>query len=60
LAIINRCWTADRLSTRGLSHPEHCSITFEPWKRIWKSWAPNKCKDFLWLAIRNRYWTAED
>jgi len=30
------------------------SITFEPWKRLWKSWAPNKCKVFLWLAIRNR------
>ena len=23
------------------------SITFEPWKRLWKSWAPNKCKVFL-------------
>lgn len=30
------------------------SITFEPWKRIWKTWAPGKCKTFLWLAIRNR------
>jgi hypothetical protein len=28
------------------------SITFEPWKRLWKSWAPGKCKTFLWLAIR--------
>jgi len=35
------------------------SITFEPWKRLWKSWAPNKCKVFLWLAIRNRCWTAD-
>lgn len=35
------------------------SITFEPWKRIWKSWAPGKCKLFLWLAIRNRCWTAD-
>lgn len=35
------------------------SITFEPWKRLWKSWAPNKCKLFLWLAIRNRCWTAD-
>jgi hypothetical protein len=30
------------------------SITFEPWKRLWKSWAPPKCKFFLWLAIRNK------
>jgi len=35
------------------------SIGFEPWKRLWKSWAPNKCKTFVWLAIRNRCWTAD-
>jgi hypothetical protein len=35
------------------------SITFEPWKRLWKSCPPPKCKTFLWLAIRNRCWTAD-
>ncbi|GJM87684.1 hypothetical protein PR202_ga03662 [Eleusine coracana subsp. coracana] len=35
------------------------SITFEPWKRLWKTWAPGKCKLFLWLAIRNRRWTSD-
>jgi len=35
------------------------SVTFEPWRRLWKTWAPNKCKVFLWLAIRNRCWTAD-
>ena len=35
------------------------SITFKPWKRLWKSWAPSKCKTFVWLAIRNRCWTAD-
>jgi hypothetical protein len=35
------------------------SISFEPWKRLWKSWAPPKCKFFLWLAIRNKCWTAD-
>jgi len=35
------------------------SVTFEPWRRLWKTWAPNKCKIFLWLAIRNRCWTAD-
>jgi len=35
------------------------SITFEPWKRLWKSWAPGKCMTFVWLAIRNRCWTAD-
>ena len=31
----------------------------EPWKRLWKSWAPSKCKTFDWLAIRNRCWIAD-
>jgi len=35
------------------------STTFEPWRRLWKSWAPAKCKVFLWLAIRNKCWTAD-
>ena len=26
---------------------------------MWKSWAPGKCKTFIWLAIRNRCWTAD-
>jgi hypothetical protein len=34
------------------------SITFEPWERLWKS-CPPKCKTFLWMAIRNRCWTAD-
>jgi hypothetical protein len=35
------------------------SITFEPWKRLWKSWAPPKCKTFLWLAMLKKCWTAD-
>jgi len=35
------------------------ATTFEPWRRIWKTWAPAKCKIFLWLAVRNRCWTAD-
>jgi hypothetical protein len=35
------------------------SIAFEPAHRIWKSWAPPKCKFFLWLASLNRCWTAD-
>lgn len=35
------------------------SVTFEPWKRLWKAWAPSKCKTFVWLAIRNRCWTSD-
>lgn len=35
------------------------ATTFEPWKRLWKSWAPTKCKVCLSLAIQNRCWTAD-
>ena len=35
------------------------ATTFEPWRRIWKTWAPAKCNFFLWLAVRNRCWTAD-
>jgi hypothetical protein len=35
------------------------SITFAPWKRIWKTWAPLRCKFFIWLALKNRVWTAD-
>uniref|UniRef100_A0A0A9HQ77 Reverse transcriptase zinc-binding domain-containing protein n=1 Tax=Arundo donax TaxID=35708 RepID=A0A0A9HQ77_ARUDO len=34
------------------------SIFFEPSELIWKSWAPRKCKFFLWLVAHNRCWTA--
>ena len=30
------------------------SITFGPWRRVWKTWAPLKCKFFAWLVIKNR------
>jgi hypothetical protein len=35
------------------------SITFAPWKRIWKTWAPLRCKFFIWLALKNKVWTAD-
>jgi hypothetical protein len=35
------------------------AISFEPWKWVWKSWAPPKCKFFVWLALRNKCWTAD-
>jgi hypothetical protein len=35
------------------------SVYFEPGERIWKSWAPPKCKFFIWLASLNRCWTAD-
>jgi len=35
------------------------SVTFEPWQHLWKTWAPERCKFFIWLAIKNRCWTAD-
>jgi hypothetical protein len=35
------------------------AIKFEPWKCLWKSWAPNKCNTFIWLAIHNRCWISD-
>ncbi|WVZ63074.1 hypothetical protein U9M48_012739 [Paspalum notatum var. saurae] len=34
------------------------TISFSPWKRIWKSWAPMNCRFFIWLAINNKCWTS--
>jgi hypothetical protein len=34
-------------------------IRFDPWRRIWKSWAPGKCKIFIWLAAHDRCWTTD-
>lgn len=35
----------------GVAQPAH--------KLIWKAWAPLKIKFFMWLAIKDRLWTAE-
>jgi hypothetical protein len=35
------------------------STHFEHWDRIWLSWAPPKCKFFLWLTALRRSWTAD-
>jgi hypothetical protein len=35
------------------------AVLFEPADRIWHSWAPPRCKFFMWLAAWNRCWTAD-
>jgi hypothetical protein len=35
------------------------AISFEPANRIWKSWAPSKCKFFVWLVEHNWCWTTD-
>jgi hypothetical protein len=34
-------------------------VQFEPAERVWKSWAPGKCKFFIWFVEHNRCWTAD-
>ena len=36
------------------------AISFAPYERIWKSWAPPMCCFFMWLTAHNRCWTALD
>ena len=35
------------------------TIKFGSWRRSWKSWAPPRCKFFIWLVFHNRCWTAD-
>jgi hypothetical protein len=35
------------------------SIGFEPFMSIWKTWAPPRCRFFLWLAAHKKCWTAD-
>jgi hypothetical protein len=35
------------------------STIFGPWERIWKSWAPPKCRFFMWLVAHNKCWMAD-
>jgi hypothetical protein len=32
---------------------------FDPANRVWKTWAPNKCRFFMWLVEHNRWWTVD-
>ena len=34
------------------------SNSFGHHKRIWRSWAPSKCRFFIWVVTHNRCWTA--
>ena len=36
------------------------SIRYAPWKKIWKSWVPLRCRFFIWLVFKKRCWTADN
>jgi hypothetical protein len=56
-------WTPSSSSTFSSKSAYECffvgAVNFEPADRIWKTWAPTKCKFFLWLAALNRCWTVD-
>jgi hypothetical protein len=35
------------------------SCYFGHYKRVWKTWAPPKCRFFIWLVAQNRCWIAD-
>lgn len=35
------------------------TIKFGPWRKIWKTWAPPRCRFFIWLVFHNKVWTAD-
>ena len=35
------------------------STRFGPWEKVWKTWAPPKCRFFMWLVAHKRCWTAD-
>jgi hypothetical protein len=37
----------------------HGSVSMAGALQVWKSWAPAKCKFFLWLALHDTCWTAD-
>ena len=45
-----------KLTYRGLFQG---SVRLFSWEGIWKTWAPAKCRFFMWLVVHNRCWTAD-
>jgi hypothetical protein len=35
------------------------ATSFEPAERVWRTWAPNKCRFFIWLVEHNWCWTSD-
>jgi hypothetical protein len=35
------------------------ATSFEPAERVWRTWAPDKCRFFIWLVEHNRCWTSD-
>jgi hypothetical protein len=35
------------------------ATSFQPAQRVWRTWAPGKCKFFMWLVEHNRCWMSD-
>jgi hypothetical protein len=35
------------------------STSLAGFERVWTTWAPPKCRFFLWLVLHNKCWTAD-
>ncbi|KAM3404714.1 hypothetical protein ACQJBY_007677 [Aegilops geniculata] len=54
-------WTDNGIYTASSAYKAlfHGSTASPFWHLIWRSWAPDSAKFFLWLASMDRCWTAE-
>jgi hypothetical protein len=54
-----RLSASDQYSTRSAYKALFQGATlFQLAERVWKTWAPGKCKFFMWLVEHNRCWTS--
>ena len=54
-------WTDNGIYTASSAYKAlfHGSTASPFWRLIWRSWAPDNAKFFLWLASLDRCWTAD-
>ena len=55
------CWEGNRSYSARSAYRAFFEgkVGFAGAQQIWDSRAPNKCKVFLWLALKHRCWTAD-
>ncbi|GJM91711.1 hypothetical protein PR202_ga08115 [Eleusine coracana subsp. coracana] len=47
------CTSGQYSAQSAYSHLFLGTTQFGPWKRTWRTWAPGKCKFFLWLVVHD-------
>ena len=51
LAILNRCWTADRLARWGLEHPDHCPLCDQEEENVQHLLTPCVFARSVWFSV---------